>query len=368
MAQLDAKWQVPDNFDITEREFVLPPPRGHAPTQPLLCVLSVRALEDQATGDGVLALYAWQMAAGAPQIAAETLGRLAANPNLSGIELLMLGHAYAATGSNAAFEVAQRARKILKQPVNAQSVDASLLLAATALPHGAERVLTLLEKLEPELPHGNDEQRAVHALIRAAADPSPAKLDEAYTWFAAQDDNFGLAQCALVAHAHELATTKRPELLRGYLEHAIFRLESDGRPEWAALTTSHALVPLLVDELKAPATEVAAQLGVAAALAVQAKSHIAIESVFRIASKLGFSASLRTLNQFEPPTFQKQDAAAPAPPARAPRRTVPPPTASEAPPVTDIAPAAAAPVPAAESAPAAATKKPSGKKGKKRSA
>lgn len=366
MAQLDAKWQVPENYDITERGFALPPPRGHAPTHPLLCILSVRALEDQATGDGVLALYAWQMAAGAPQIAAETIGRLAANTSLSGIELLMLGHAYAATGSNAAFEVAQRARKILKQPVSAQSVDASLLLAATALPHGAERVMTLLEKLEPELPQGTDEQRAVHALIRAAADPGPARLDEAYTWFAAQDDNFGLAQCALVAHAHELATTKRPELLRGYLEHAIFRLESDGRPEWAALTTAHALVPLL-DDLKAPAAEVAAQLGVAAALAVQARSQLAVESVFRIASKLGFSASLRTLNQFEPPTFEKRDAAAPAPPARAPRRTVPPPTAAEAPPIADIA-VAAAPAPAAESAPAAAAKKPSGKKGKKRSA
>ena len=310
---LDPKWLVPASYDVTERAFALPPPRGLMPTHPVLGVLSVRALEDQATDVGVFALYAWQVIAGAGLVAGATLERLAATPNLSGIELLILGHAYAATdpASGAAFEIAQRARKILKVPPSAQSVDAGLLLATAALPNGAERVRTLLDMLEPELPHGNDEQRAVHALIRAAADPEPARLDEAHAKFAALDDAFGLAQCALVAHAHEFATTKRPELMRGYLAHAIYRYESDGRPEWAAATISHALVPLLVDHLKAPASEVGELLGRAAALAIEAKARLALESVFWIAAKLGYGASLTTLNQFDPPTFTKRGASAP---------------------------------------------------------
>ena len=308
---VDDKWRVPESFDIADREFALPPPRRILATAPVLAMLSVRALEDQATGDGVLALFAWQVMAGAGQLATETLQRFAASENLSGIELLLLGHAYEATdaGESVAFEIAQRARKILKQPVTAQSVDASLLLAVTALPFGVDRVKMLLEKLDPELAHGTDEHRAVHALIRAATDPDPARLDDAHAKFAALDDALGLAQCALVAHAHEFATTKRPELMRAYLEHAIYRYESDGRPEWAARTISHALVPLLLDDLKAPANEVGELLGQAAGLAIQAKSQFSLESVFRIAAKLGFTASLRSLNQFEPPYFVRRDSA-----------------------------------------------------------
>ena len=102
--------------------------------------------------------------------------------------------------------------------------------------------------------------------------------------------------------------------MRSYLEHAIYRYESDGRPEWAARTISHALVPLLVDGLAAPATEVGELLGRAVALAAQAKSEFCLEAVFRIAAKLGFVASLTALNQFDPPTFTRRDASAVAPP------------------------------------------------------
>ncbi|MBL0215405.1 MAG: hypothetical protein IPQ07_16155 [Myxococcales bacterium] len=212
--QLDAKWHVPRDVDITERAVTLPPPAALLPTAPMLGILSVRALEDQATGTGLFALVAWQAIAGAGAIAAQTLDQLAHTSELSGIELLMLGHTYVATGAGdgAAFEVAQRARKILKQPVTPQSIDASLMLAVTALPYGAERVRTLLDMLEPELAQGTDEHFAVHALIRAAADPSPALLDDAYTRLATLDDAFGLAQCAHLAYAQELATTKRPAL------------------------------------------------------------------------------------------------------------------------------------------------------------
>ncbi|MDQ3366156.1 MAG: hypothetical protein M3680_12085 [Myxococcota bacterium] len=319
MAVLDAKWQVPDSYDITERALVLPPPRGQLPTAPVLGILSVRALEEQATGEGMVALYAWQVIAGAGAVATQTIEQLAVAPELSGVELLMLGHAYTATGAGegAAFEIAQRARKLLKVPVTAHSVDASLLLAVTALPYGTQRVRTLLDMLEPELPTGTDEQRAVHALIRAAADPDPARLADAYATFVALDDAFGLAQCALVAHAHEVATTRRPELLRGYLEHAIFRYESDGRPEWAARTISHALVPLLVDELAAPAAEVGELLGRAVTLATEARSQFGLEAVFRIAAKLGYVASVATLSQFDPPTFTRRDPSAATPPPAA---------------------------------------------------
>jgi hypothetical protein len=286
----------------------------------------VRALEDQATGTGLFALVTWQAMAGASAVAAQTLDQLAHTLDLSGIELLMLGHALVATGAGdgAAFEVAQRARKILKHPVTPQSIDASLLLAVTALPYGAERVRTLLDMLEPELAQGTDEHFAIHALIRAAADPSPARLDDAYTKLAALDDAFGLAQCALLAHAQELATTRRPALLRGYLEHAIYRHESDGRAEWAARTITHALVPLLVDELEAPVAEVTDLLAHAAALAVQARSQLSLKSVFRTASKLGYVASINTLNEFDPPSFARRAGDAPLPVEEAPKTRKPP--------------------------------------------
>ena len=313
MADLDAKWNVPDSYDITERAFALPPPVSHTGTGPVLAMLSVRALEDQAAGTGLFALFAWQFMAAAGPIATQTLEQLAHSSNLSGIELLMLGHAYAATGigDGAAFEIAQRARKILKQPVTPQSVEASLLLAATAMPFGAERVRTLLEMLETELAQATDEHRAMHALLRAAADPDPARLDDAHTLFAVLDDQLGLAQCALLAYSREAASTKRAQVMRGYLEHAIYRYEADGRPEWAARTISHVLVPLLVDELKAPATEVTELLGRAAGFAVQAKSQAALKSVFRIAAKLGYAASVTTLNEFDPPAFAPHAAGAP---------------------------------------------------------
>ncbi len=298
--QLAAIWQVPDNYDITDRVLALPPPVSQLPTAPTLGILSVRALEDQAVDTGLFSLVTWQAIAGASTVVTQTLEQIAHTPDLSGIELLMLGHAYVATGTGhgAAFEIAQRARKLLKQVGAAESLDASLLLAATALRYGAERVRTLLDMLEPELAQGTEEHAAVHALIRAAADPSAEHLEAAHAKMVALDDAFGIAQCALLAHAQELATEKRPELLRGYLAHAIFRYESDGRPDWAARTITHALVPLLV-ETSAPATSITDTLSRAAGFAVQSGSQVALRSVFHAASKLGYAASVSTLSEFE---------------------------------------------------------------------
>lgn len=312
---LDAKWNVPDSFEITERVLTLPPPAALAPTAPMLGVLSIRALEDQATGTGLLALVTWQTIAGATAAAAQTLDALGHTTEMSGIELLMLGHAYLATGAGegAAFETAQRARKALKQPVTPQSAEASLLLAATALPYGVERVRTLLDMMEAELAQGTDEHRAVHSLLRAAADPSAARLDDAYTMLAANDDALGVAQCALLAHTAEAAGEKRPAFLRRYLEHAIYRYESDGRPDWAVRVMTHALLPLLVDVVKAPATEITELLSRAATLAVQARSQVALRSVFHAGSKLGYAATLTTLSELNPPSFTKRAADSPAP-------------------------------------------------------
>jgi hypothetical protein len=320
---LDANWKVPDDYDIAERTFGLPPPRSLLPTAPMLGVLSLRALEDQASGDGMFSLYAWQVMAGANAVATETIERIAHTPELSGLALLVLGHAYVATGAGggSAFEIAQRARKLLKVSEDALSIDASLLLAVTALPYGNERVRTLLEKLEPELARGTDEHRAVHALVRAAADPDPARLDDAHARLVALDDHFGVAQCALLAYTREAEATKRPAALRGYLEHAIYRYESDGRPEWAARTISHALVPLLVDQLAVPASEAGALLGRAASLAVEARSELALEAVFRMATKLGFTATVTALGPFDPPEFTRREAPAVAAAGDAPAAT-----------------------------------------------
>ncbi|HEY4055737.1 MAG TPA: hypothetical protein VGM39_03985 [Kofleriaceae bacterium] len=307
MAVLDPKWTVPDSYDITERELVLPPPRGYSGTQPLLGMLSVRAVEEQANGEGHIALFAWQVMSGAWTVASETIERLSNSVDMSGLELLVLGHAYAATelAGGVAFETAQRARKILKQPVTEHSIDASLLLAVTALPFGPERVRTLLDMLGTELEAGTALHAAVHALLRAATD-AQVSLDDAYAKFVALDDHFGVAQCALVGYAREAATTKRPAVLREWLEHAVYRFEADGRPEWAARTISHALVPVLV-ELAVPASEMAEVLGRAIAFGVQARSEYTVESVFRTAAKLGYGARLTTLSQVEPPTFEKRD-------------------------------------------------------------
>jgi len=306
---LGPEWRIPDDYDISERDLVLGPPRGYTGAHPMLGILSVRALEEQATGDGQIALFAWQVMAGGWSVASETIDRLANTMDMSGIELLVLGHAYAATGiaGGASFEVAQRARKVLKQPVTVHSIDASLLLAVTALPFGADRVRTLLGLLAAELEAGAEEHVAVHALLRAATEPE-GSIDDAHARFTALDDHFGLAQCALVAHARELAAANRSEALRGYLEYAIYCYEADGRPEWAARTISHALVPLLAE---ASPGEVADLLGRAVALGVQARSEYTVESVFRAAAKLGLAAQLTTLSQFDPPTFTKRDPSAP---------------------------------------------------------
>ncbi|CAN5846171.1 hypothetical protein BH11MYX2_BH11MYX2_18270 [soil metagenome] len=87
--------------------------------------------------------------------------------------------------------------------------------------------------------------------------------------------------------------------------------QAAGNDEWAARTLSHGLVPALVQH-KAPATDVTAVLGHAAALAVRAKSHVALEAVFRIAAKHGYSATVAQLSQFEPPVFTHKGTTAPA--------------------------------------------------------
>lgn len=318
---VDVRWHVPEGYDVSDREVVLPPPRGSLGHQPTLGILSVRALEEQAAGEGVLALVAWQIIAGASDLATRTLERVANVMDMSGLELLVLGHAYVATGlgAGAGFETAQRARKLLKQPVTASSIDASLLLGVTALPFGAERVRTLLGMLEPELQQATDEHRAVHALLTAAVAPEPAHLDQAYDRFAALGDDFGLAQCALLAHAREAAGDNRVDVKRAYLEHAIYRYEADGRPEWAARTIVQGVVPLLTED---PSE----QLARAAAFATQARSHLSVDLVFRSAAKLGYAATATTLSQLEPPTFAKRapsagPAAEPKPKKPAAKRT-----------------------------------------------
>src|SRR5690606_34550480 len=119
-------------------------------------------------------------------------------------------------------------------------------------------------------------------------------------------------------YTQERAGAKRPALLRGYLEHAVYRLESDGRPDWAARIITHALVPLVADEIKAPATEVTDLLARAAALAVQARTPIALKAAFLTGSKLAYAGTVTTLNEFEPPAFAKRAADAPAPAAAPP--------------------------------------------------
>src|SRR5262249_54198761 len=152
-----------------------------------------------------------------------------------------------------------------------------------------------------------------------------------------------------------------PELLRAYLECATYQLEADGRPEWAARTLSHGLVPLLV-ETKAPPEDIAEVLGRAAGLAERAHSHFALESVFRMAHKSGYTATLTQLSQFAPPVFAYSGSARSPSPVIAVAPALVAVAAAEPPPPA-AAPAAPAEAPAAA---AVADEKPGKKKGKKK--
>ena len=350
MSKLDPRWQVPPTYD-PDLDFggrVLRQ-RG-TPTVPALSLLSYLALEEQLAAVGPASLLAWQLLADEDDAVSATVLGLLDDP---GADRLWCAHVMQLVSGSAqrSGEVAKLAWQVQHQS-EADRVSAGLMIVTSVLALSPDKARQFLPKIEPGLVHATPPQRAVYALIRAALDSDPALLDEAHRQLAALDHHFGLAQCALVAYQDEQAGGRRPELLRGYLEHAIYRYDIGRRESWAARLITYGLIPLLTETLRAPDDEIAAWLQRAAAFATGARSLPELQGVFRLARKLGFEATVSTLESGDPPHFVR---------TRAPSRASSPVLAAPVPAAEPVAPAAEPPAPAAP-APA----EPAAKGGKKK--
>ena len=357
MSNLDPRWQVPPTYD-PDLDFgggVLRQ-RG-TPTAPALNLLSFLALEEQLAALGPASLLAWQLAADQDEAVAATVLQLLEDP---ATDRLWCAHVMQLVADSA-----QRSGEVAKlawQAPHAQEADrvsAGLLLVTSVLAVSPDKARQFLPKIEPGLVHATPPQRAAYALIRAALDAEPTLLDDAYRQFAALDHHFGLAQCALVAHQYEQAGARRPALLRGYLEHAIYRYDIGRRESWAARLITYGLLPLLAETLRAPDDELATWLQRAASFATGARSLPELQGVFRLARKLGFEATISTLEASDPPQFVRV-----SPPLRASSPVIAAPAPAPAAAPIAAAPIAPAPNEAPAPAPASAPKEPAPKEAK----
>jgi hypothetical protein len=320
MSTLDPRWHVPASYD-PDLEFggrVLRQ-RG-TPTAPTLQLLSYVALEGQLTALGPGSLFAWQLIADDDLALGQTIQALLENPS---VDRLWCAHAMQLVADSAQHG-GEYAKLAWQGPLDSETdkVAAGLMLAAAVAGSSAEKARQFLPKIEPTLVHATPAQKATYALVRAAISNEPAPLDEAYDQFAALDDHFGLAQCALVAYQREHAGSRDPKLLRGYLEHAIYRYDLGRRESWAARVVIFGLLPLL-GELGASDDELVTWLQRAATFATGARSMQELASVFRLARRLGFEATLTTLEIGDPPAFVRT-----GPPLRQSQPVLPTPVAA----------------------------------------
>jgi len=262
MSKLDSRWNVPADYspDLDVGYRVLRQ-RG-TPTTPSLQLLSYVALEEQLETIGPASLLAWQLLADEDESVAETVQALLADPNA---DRLWCAHVMQIVGDTT--QRGELAKLAWQAPheTEANKVAAGLMLASSVAAASPDKARQFLPKIEPGLAHASPVQKATFALIRAALDASV--LDEAYRQFAELEDHFGLAQCALVAYQHESLATRDPALLRGYLQHAIYRYDLGRRESWAARAITYGLLPLLSHTLQAPDDEQITWLQRAAALA-----------------------------------------------------------------------------------------------------
>lgn len=303
------------------------------PGAPALNLLSYLEVERLLVEPGPYSALAWQLAADADDVATELVMGLVDGPT---VDRVICAHVMqvAADPEQRGVQVAKLA---WRDATDEQRVGAGLMLVTSAQ-LTAEKASPFLDKIEPGLAHATPAQRATYALIRASLAGSPALLDDAHRQFAELDHALGLAQCALVAFQHEQAGARRPELLRAYLEHAIYRYDVGRRESWAARTITYALVPLLVDAIRAEPAALADWLQRAVAFAASAQSADELRGAFRIAAKLGFDGAVSTLEPSDPPQFTRRAgwierrsspiiapvAAAPAPATEAPAAGEPP--------------------------------------------
>ena len=329
MAKPDPKWAVPEAYepDLDFGGTVLRQ-RG-APTSPTLQLLSYVALEDQLRAIGPGSLLAWQLLADQDEAVAALVTALLDAPD---VDRLWCAHAMQLVAGSA-----QRAGEVAKLAWadSSDKVAAGLMLATSVAAASPEKARQFLPKIEPGLLEAAPAQRATYALVRAAVESQPALLDDAYQQFATCGHHFGLAQCALVAFQHEALGARDPALLRAYLEHAIYRYDIGGRESWATRLIVYGLIPLLHDTVRPGDETIVQWLERAATFATGARSLTELASVFRLARKLGFEATVTTLEAGDPPRFMRVGPARQSQPVIAP---VPAP-AAEPPPAVESAPA-----------------------------
>lgn len=301
MTSLDDRWRVPADYDVDlDAGGRVLRHRGQ-PGAPALNLLSYLEVERLLAEPGPYSALAWQLAADADDVATELVMSFVDGPT---VDRVICAHVMqvAADPEQRGVQVAKLA---WRDATDEQRVGAGLMLVTSAQ-LTAEKASPFLDKIEPGLAHATPVQRATFALIRASLTGSAALLDDAHRQFAELDHALGLAQCALVAYQHEQAGPRRPELLRAYLEHAIYRYDVGRRDSWAARTITYALVPLLVDAVRAEPTELADWLQRAVAFAASAQSADELRGAFRTAAKLGFDAALTTLEPSDPPQFTRR--------------------------------------------------------------
>jgi len=365
MSKLDPKWAVPAAYD-PDLDFggkVLRQ-RG-TPTAPTLQLLSYLALEDQLASVGPGSLFAWQLLADDDASATAVVDAVLADPTA---DRLWCAHVMQIVAESAQ-RAGETAKLAWQAPLPAaDKVAAGLMLAGSVAAASPEKARQFLPKIEPGLADATPAQRATYALLRAASEPQASLLDDAHEQFAAIDHHFGLAQTALVAFQSESVGGRDPALLRGYLEHAVYRYDIGRRESWATRLIVYGLIPLLHDTVRANDDTLVEWLQRAASFAIGSRSMVELGSVFRLARKLGFEATVTTLEAGDPPAFVRVGPARQSQPVIAPIASAAPPPA----PAPAQAPApppapAAAPLAAAEPAASAAAPKSGGKKKKGKS-
>ncbi len=312
MSKVDPKWAVPAAYD-PDLDFggMVLRQRG-VPTSPALQLLSYVALEDQLREVGPGSLLAWQLLADQDEAVAALVTALLESPD---VDRLWCAHAMQLVA-----ESAQRAGEVAKAAWadSSDKVAAGLMLASSVAAASPDKARQFLPKIEPGLVDATPAQRATYALVRAAVEAKPGLLDDAYQQFAALDHHFGLAQCALVAFQQEALGARDPALLRACLEHAIYRYDIGRRESWATRLIVYGLIPLLHDTVRAGDDVVVTWLERAATFATGARSMTELASVFRLARKLGFEATLTTLEAGDPPRFERVGPARQSQPVIAP--------------------------------------------------
>lgn len=256
-------------------------------------------------------IAAWQIAADAPSEAIEVAQSVLSRTGLDDAQRVACGHLMTVAGSDDAMRVYLDAWRSTRDVAGIDRLRLGVAMASSSLAFSADKAAKVLGQIAPDRSVASDHELAVCELLVATVnlkrDRSVAEyaIEEAYSRFGLLDDAFGLAQCALVAYARESFLSNRVDVMRTYLEHAIFRYVSCGRDDWAARLIVHALIPLVVDRQHANDDEIGSLFSRAASLAARGPRLAEAQIVFHVATRLGFVARVSELDPDHPPQFNR---------------------------------------------------------------